>query len=65
MFCSYDVLVICEHYLSKAVFVLMAITHSSPQDFNTVHCKHRINIVIIDFVYTWKLQITKFIKLFL
>jgi len=56
MFCSYDVLVICEHYLSKAVFVLMAITHSSPQDFNTVHCNHRINIVIKDFVmYTWKI----------
>lgn len=26
-------------YLSSAVFVLMAITHSSPQDFRTVHCE--------------------------
>lgn len=24
-------------YLSRAVFVLMAITHSSPHDFKTVH----------------------------
>lgn len=24
-------------YLSRAVFALTAITHSSPQDFNTVH----------------------------
>jgi len=26
-----------EVYLSAAVFVLIAITHSSPQDFKTVH----------------------------
>lgn len=25
-------------YLSRAVLVLMAITHSSPHDFSTVHC---------------------------
>lgn len=40
----------CINYLSRAVLVLMAITHSSPQDFKTVHCeqnKRKVNLEIV------------------
>lgn len=30
---------VLDNYFSKAVLVLIAITHSSPHDFNTVHWK--------------------------
>lgn len=30
-------------YFSRAVFVLIAITHSSPHDLSTVHCKQTKN----------------------
>lgn len=41
-----------EHglYLSRAVFVLMAITHSSPHDLSTVHWKRRKYFLLINSV---------------